>query len=87
MNPRFALGDKVRIDCSWSEANHSLGTIAQPPENVRQATSGWREYCRGERNWIGKASIIYWVNMDKPTTEPGDIDGGEFDEDNLQIVE
>jgi len=84
MTPRFNLGDRVKIRRSWSPDDGALGIIAQPPEQVRTANQFGSSYFKEETTLTGGHSITYWVELDVSDYSSGTVEGGEFDETELE---
>ena len=82
MRPRYKIGDRVIIDCSWSEANGMHGSITRPPDPVRYSSPEWKEYYRIDTANDAE-KIVYWVDLARVATIPGQIEGGEFDQNDL----
>lgn len=84
MNPRFQIGDKVKIHRSWSDLDGALGTISEPVEPVRSHSGFGSSYYKEETLLTGGHRIAYWVELDGTTDESGAIEAGEFDETELE---
>ena len=83
MSARFALGDRVKIRRPWSEEDGALGTIVIPPPEV-QADRGFTDYFKEETTLTGGTSVLYWVQLDVSNFQPGTLEGGEYDETELE---
>ena len=58
------------------------GLITRPPDPVRNSTPGWNEYYRIDTTHDAE-KIVYWVDLTRVATTPGQIEGGEFDQTDL----
>jgi hypothetical protein len=83
MSARFAAGDRVKIRRSWSEEDGALGTITIPPEEI-QKDRGFTDYFREETTLTGGRAVVYWVQFDISNAQPGSLEGGEYDETELE---
>ena len=84
MTPRFQVGDRIKIRRSWSEVDGAVGTVADPPDAVRKKSGYGLSYFRLEASLTGGSAVIYWIAFDVPNIQPGDSEGGEFDETELE---
>ena len=82
MTPRFQLGDRVKIRRTWSDVNGAVGTVADPPDQVRAQSGFGSAYFKEITSLTGSAAIIYWVEFD--FSNPGSMNGEEFDESELE---
>jgi hypothetical protein len=83
MSARFSLGDRVKIRRSWSEEDGALGTIVSPPAEI-QKERGFANYFKEETTLTGGRSVVYWVQLDVPDLQQGSLEGGEYDETELE---
>ncbi|HSP06216.1 MAG TPA: hypothetical protein VLR94_03520 [Acidobacteriota bacterium] len=82
MSPRFQVGDRIKIRRSWSEEDGAVGTVAEPPDPVRNHSGYGSSYYRLETSLTGATAVIYWIAFDAPNVEQG----GEFDETELETL-
>ncbi len=87
--PTFLLGERVHISRNHHWGQGALGTIAQPPEYVKQLVKDlapwvdWHRYVQGVDGQIK----FYWVNFDDPQFDAdgdGPYRGGEIRADVLE---
>ena len=86
MVPRFQVGDRVKIRRTWSEENGAIGTVSQPPDSMRNDSGFGSNHFKQETSLTGSSSVVYWVELDVPEVYPGVLEGGEYDESELEKV-
>jgi hypothetical protein len=87
----FKLGDRVFISKNYNWAQGAAGTIANPPDFVRnlvEADTPWEDYKRFVQ---GSEGIIkfYWVWFDEPQYDPdgdGPYKGSEIEGDMIELL-
>src|SRR5688500_10194733 len=63
-NARFQPGDLVRIEAPDFWAHGASGTIAPPPDGIRELAGGWRGHVRMVATTRGDQPY-YWVKLDE----------------------